>query len=100
MEKSTGARADPGAEPVGCLNPMRPVTSTLASRWRPRSTLEPVAVQHRRGFLTRGPSFVRQVSHLKVTASPIATRDPISGSRSALPHGAKTLVNEVTLVLA
>ena len=35
-----------------------------------------------------------------MTASPIATREPISGSRSALPHGAKTLVNEVTLVLA
>ena len=33
-------------------------------------------------------------------ASPIATWDPISGSRTALPHRAKTLVNEVTQVLA
>jgi EAL domain-containing protein (putative c-di-GMP-specific phosphodiesterase class I) len=35
-----------------------------------------------------------------VTASPIATWDPISGSRTALPHRAKTRVNDVTQVLA
>jgi hypothetical protein len=33
-------------------------------------------------------------------ASPIATWDLIAGNRTALPHGAKTLVHEVTLVLA
>jgi hypothetical protein len=60
--------------PVGCLNPIRPVTSTLASRWRPRSTLELVGVQHRRRLLIGGCSCVRRGCSLEVTeASPIAT---------------------------
>jgi hypothetical protein len=37
---------------------------------------------------------------LEVAASPIAIWDPISGSRTALPHRAKTRVNDVTQVLA
>ena len=95
-------RASPLAVgPVGCLNPIRPVTSTLASRWRPRSTLELVGVQHRRRLLIGGCSCVRRGCSLEVIeASPIATWDPISGNRTALPHRAKALVNEVTRVLA